>query len=187
VPDLRPVKSYFGELYESFKSLKGFPLSLASLVLAILAFHITPNAVVYWKYVIVAGLIGFLVLLVFFDFSVRLYKRTKFPLPKVPRALPPPSFYKGSKALLLLEPSELFGQQALVAIFSLKDEFEVFVGFGEAITIQEDKKIQISVNQAVDPSDRSIWDPVLSNDRNALEKLIIKPSLPANVGDISKS
>jgi hypothetical protein len=179
--------SYSAELYVSFKRLAGVPATIAGLVLGLAAFFYVPDANVPWKYVIVAIVACFMSLAVLFDASLRLHTRSRSPLPRILRSLAPTPIHQESVALLLLEPSELFGQQAVVSIFCLKDGFEVLVALGVVFTVQEDKKIQVLVRQAIDENDKDLWRSVLNNDIKILQQLVIKPSMPANVPAIRSS
>lgn len=49
---------------------------------------------------------------------------------------------------LVLKPNEYFAQDIFICIYLLKDEFEIYIGYGYVETIQaKDKNIQIKVEQ----------------------------------------
>lgn len=173
--------SFPAELYESFRRVSGVPVTILGVALAVAAFYFMPQAVLPWKHVVAGIVVVFVVVAVLLDLCVRLHKAAQSPLPRILRALPAGVGRQDCVALLLLEPSELFGQQAFVSIFHLKDGFEVLVALGEAIHVQRDKKVQILVLQTLGSADEHLWRTVLGNDPNVLRHILVKPSLPANL------
>jgi hypothetical protein len=77
-----------------------------------------------------------------------------------------------------LEPSELFSHGNAVS-FYLKDEdgFEVLLGVGSVMNIQDDERILVVMEKATDGHEEAIH-ALMNNDKRLLERLRVKPSIP---------
>ncbi len=95
----------------------------------------------------------------------------------LPRVLTARIFAEADSLLCLLEPSALFSHDTLVSLYYLgESEFERLIGFGVVFNIQENGMIQIMVTREIE-SCRDIFDKLRNNDRDALKKLRVKPSV----------
>jgi hypothetical protein len=171
------MKSFFFELYDSFTRINGWLFGLLGTALAIALWAWKPEATV--RIVIVVPIIVALlfVIVILFDSAYQLYRSIWKP-PRVIRANPAPELYKDGLALLLLNKSEMFGQDFLVSIYLQEDSFELLVGLGVVINIQFSGLVQVLVIQNTDSKQKDLWKDVLSNDCKHLDKLLVKPSIP---------
>lgn len=81
----------------------------------------------------------------------------------------------GHDLVLLLDPSELFSQNAVVSFYHLGDAgFEQFIGIGSVLNIQEDQRIQVAMSQTVDGYD-DVLEGLQQNRSTMLEKIRVKP------------
>jgi len=165
------------EIFESARRTQAWLLGVLGLLVAFSSFWITPNSTLPTRWVVVAGTPLVVLAVVLVDLTIRLHRQTGVRLPPV-RAVHSRAAAKGdSHLLLLLAASELFGHQVAVSIYSRIDEFEVMIGIGFVSTIQVDGTIQVEVSKRVSAYD-DVWTQVKSNDRRALQALVVKPSVP---------
>jgi len=110
------MKSFFFEIYESFKRINGWLFGFLGIALAIALWAWKPEATV--RIVLVVPIIVALlfVTVILFDSAYHLYRNIWKP-PRVIRTNPPPELYKDGLALLLLDKSEMFGQDFLVSVY----------------------------------------------------------------------
>lgn len=172
------MKNYFFDLYQSFTRIHGIPVALLGIVLGLVTFNYSSTDSVSLKVIVPLGIVLFLMLMTFIDNSIQNFKKVSNILPKVKRAITPTALHSGAKAILLLEPSDIFAHETLVAVYFLENDFERLIGVGFIITIQENGLIQVLVNKAIDEQDKNIWDNIYNNDITVLSKLQVKPSIP---------
>lgn len=110
--------------------------------------------------------------------SISLFQEKAKILPKIRQAKKPQNIYQPSIAWLLLEPSPMFGHESLVSIFYKEGDFEVLVGSGFILTVQENGLIQVLVTDNFYEQDEDFWSKVCGNDHQILSKLLVKPSIP---------
>ena len=166
------------ELYASFKEVRGYAVSAASLVIALILFYIDPDDTISVKWLFVGGTIAGIGVMVLVDFSIRAYRGATAKLPAVRAAKASPALYRDAIALLLLEKSPLFGHESLVSVYLKDEDFEILIGIGFVLTIQKGGLIQVLVTANFDPKSNNIWKEVIDNNVTTLKKLIIKPSIP---------
>ena len=112
------------------------------------------------------------------DNSIQNFNRISNILPKVKYARAPTELYSGSKAILLLDNSDIFAHEALVSVYLLENDFERLIGVGFILTIQANGLIQVLVNKAIEDKGGSIWESICRNDATVLSRLHVKPSIP---------
>ena len=103
------------------------------------------------------------------------------PLPKVKQGTKPPSLYTSAVALLLLEKTEIFGHESLVSVYYKEDNYEILIGLGFISTVQENGLIQVIVQSNVDDRYNDTWKLITSNNTNALERILVKPTIPKSI------
>lgn len=96
--------------------------------------------------------------------------RSDFVIPRVQRTQG--DHQKG--ILLLLEPSRLFGQGVAVSVFILRGGFEILIGVGFVLIVQQDQRIQIKVTSSL-PEHHDIWEALIKNDPDTLRNTLVKP------------
>jgi hypothetical protein len=97
-------------------------------------------------------------------------------LPKIRKVLKPPNSYEKASALLLVDPSALLSHDSSVTLFMLEDDYELLVGVGVVINIQNDKKVQVALFKNEDS--QQLVDQLKENKKHDLERLVLKPSVP---------
>ncbi len=171
------------ELYNSFIRVRGYVLALVGVVLTLLLFFVTPTTNIPVKWLVVFAIPLLLLLIVICDVAHRAMQ--DIVLPKVKASQPPPPLYPDAVAILLLEKSNLFGQDSGVSVYFKEDDFEVLVGWGYVLTVQQGGLIQVLIMQKVGQAQGSVWDQIKNNDGAVLKKLLVRPSIPKimlNVG-----
>jgi hypothetical protein len=106
-------------------------------------------------------------------------KDIHFVSPRVYRFIP-----SNAGGKLLTAAAEWLGSSSTCSIYYLEGEFELLIGFGAVVTIQQDKKIQIAIRKIADGTS-SYWSSIESNTGPTLTAIILKPGLPMealNVG-----
>jgi len=79
--------------------------------------------------------------------------------------------------ILLLSPSSLFSHDTLVSLYTYQDGFEELIAIGRVLVIQDDKKIQIIIQNLISPNIHLIKD-IGGNKKSVLENIIVKPNVP---------
>jgi hypothetical protein len=134
-------KRYLSQLYKSFKSTGGYVISFIGGILSFVAIRYQEEINLnFWS--IIFTTISIVIILSFFDSSIHFYKQSLNNSPSVLKVLK-----RGESTILLTDFSEYFQIQGLVTIFWLNEDYEEFVGYGEIINIQNDKKIQIDLKK----------------------------------------
>lgn len=172
------MKNYFFDLYQSFTRIHGVPVTLLGMCLGVIAFIYSPTDTLSLKIVFPVGIISFLMLATLIDNSIQNFKKVSNILPRVKQARIPTNLYSGAKAILLLEPSDIFAHETLVSVYYLENDFERLIGVGFILTIQTNGLIQVLINMAFEEQDDNIWERICRNDITVLSKLHVKPSIP---------
>ncbi len=135
---------YFNQLYKSFKSVGGFIIGVVATLATILSIKYE-NEIGLNFWLIIIFFIVLILVLTLFDLSIHFFKESLNKSPRIIKVLT-----RNNEKIILTEYSEMFQIQGLVTVFHFNDEFEDFVGYGEVINIQNDKKIQILIKKLVD-------------------------------------
>jgi hypothetical protein len=122
-----------------------------------------------------AAIIGIFVLVYALDHALRL---TDKQLPAIRWAGPAPPNYLDAKAILILEPSDLYALGSVVALYRDRDAYEEFVGMGRVESIQHNGRVQIAL-QSVIASAADAVDSLLKNESTTLRNYLVKPNVPA--------
>lgn len=178
------MKNLLFELYTSFLRIKGFSLSVISVFFALIAFYFTPENTIHIKILVPICLFSFLVFAVITDFAIRAYKNCLTKLPKVISAKKPPALYPNAIVLLLLSKSELFGHESIVSVYFQEDGFEILIGVGFVLTIQQDGLIQVLILKKIDFEKEHLWSDINANNNTILKKLLVKPTIPKQIIEI---
>lgn len=172
------MNSYIKYFYNSFKEIRGYALAVLGFVIAIIFWIWKPTDTIDLKVFVPIIIILSILLIILFNLSYTFFQKAQNMTPKVIQGRQPPKFQKESKALLLLEKSELFSQDAVVAIFYNDEGYERLIGAGFVLSIQNNGIIQIVISKALDDNDDSIWNKLISNDSVAIKKILVKPNVP---------
>ena len=138
------VKSFLEHLYDSVVRVRGWLIGALALVLSIAVFFMTPETKVVVGWLVVVGAPSALVIVILLDAAYTGWRASRRGLPEVRRVLESPSTYSGI-AIHIVDPSDLFGVDALVSVYAREDEYERLIGIGRVLTIQTNGYIQIGV------------------------------------------
>jgi membrane-bound metal-dependent hydrolase YbcI (DUF457 family) len=152
-------------------------LAVVGLALALLAFVVDKTSKWSAGWVIWVGAFFAIVLIITGRLAFDLYMRSRWPLPRVRYCHENTLLNGDTELLLLLDPSALFGVDSLVSVYGLSSDFEVLIGIGAVITIQQEGAIQVRVLRRVSAYE-AIWKKVAGNDKATLASLLIKPTVP---------
>lgn len=169
--------SFLGLIFSSFMKTNGPVIAVCGLLLGVIAAKFLNNTIsLLWVI-----LLFFLVLILIITFLAAAYKAfyiSKHILPKVIYSKKVNPTDGSFKVLCLLEPSELFSNNTLVSFYYVREgNFEEFVGFGNVINVQEDKRIQVSMDQYLDVQE-DIVNKLAENNALTLENIKVKPNIP---------
>jgi hypothetical protein len=153
-------KRYLKQLYKSFKSTGGFIIGTIGGICSILSFIYKEDLGIN-PYLVICGTIILIVIISLIDVSLHFYNETLNNSPEVYKVI-----IRGDTTILLTAYSEYLQVQGLVTIYWFNEGFEEFVGYGEVINIQNDKKIQIDLRKMV---------AGITNLEEKRKSLIIKP------------
>jgi len=153
-------KRYLKQLYDSFKSTGGFIIGAIGGICSILSFVFKEDIGIN-PYLVICGTIILIVIISLIDVSLYFYNETLNNTPEVYKVI-----IRGESTLLLTAYSDYLQIQGLVTIFWLNEGYEEFVGYGEVVNIQNDKKIQIELRKIADG---------MVNLEEKRKSLIIKP------------
>jgi len=163
---LMAEKRYIKHLYQSFKKTGGYILFSLGTVCSILSF-IFKDSIDISPLLVIVGTFCLILIFTFFDLSVYFYNETLNNLPKVFKVI-----NRDETTILLTEYSDLLQIQGFVTIYCLNEYFEEYIGYGEVINIQNDKKVQIYLKEI------AITQTRLEEIRNSL---IIKPYVTSKI------
>lgn len=79
-----------------------------------------------------------------------------------------------SQHLLLIDSSPLFGQGMSASIYLMEQGFEILIGEGYVLTVQQDQHIQIAVTRVLDGTG-GMWQQLAANSPDALKRTIVRP------------
>ena len=175
--------SFWKMFWRSAGKAYGGPLAILSGgPLAILLWWFPQATQVPLGIIIVASLLGFAVLLTLGHMAYSAIQELQGRLPRVINSRKGEDAFKSYPVVCLLEQSELFNHGVAVAFyFKGADEFEVLIGIGRVLNVQDDRRIQVGLNQAA-KGQKAIVEKLRENNRETLRQLIVKPSVPAGGG-----
>ena len=184
------MDGFWRDAWASFKATYGPVLTVLAFGLGLGAFFYAPGATatIGWKWLILAA--ALLVILVFTAWemlaSARRAARGRLPRTIAAVATSGDGKNEASPALLVLEPSNLFGHNALVSVYyneQLTDDqerrFELLIGYGWVSNVQGDGLIQVTVLELERRPD--IWKRIWNRELATLREVLVKPSVPFEV------
>jgi hypothetical protein len=172
------MRSFWGLIYDSFIRINGWLFGGLGLALSIATFFFSPETKFPVGWFVVLGSLSIVVVVVLYDASRTSWKASQRGLPAVRRTLEPPDIYQGIEKILIVEPSELFGVDALVSIYTTEEEYERLIGIGRVLNVQTNGYLQIGISTLTETSPDLI-DKLKGNDSAFLKKILVKPSVPS--------
>lgn len=155
-------------------------IGLISVLLGLFAMYIGPTDTIQLKYVFGIFLIFCVVLALFLQVAWEAHNDSIVKPIKVLTIVDTPRAYeKDYDSMLILEPSDLISHDSIVSVYHIdksRNDLEKFVGLGQVINVQNDKKIQVVVRKN-ENSEKSITD-IQSKAISELEFVLVKPSVP---------
>ena len=131
--------------------------------------------------VIVASTLGAAVLLTLIHMAYSAIQELSGRLPRVIYSSKGVGAFKNYPVVCLLEQSELFSHGVAVSFyFKGVEEFEVLIGIGHVLNVQEDRRIQVGLNRVVEGQEATV-SKLQGNNSDTLQRLIVKPSVLAPV------
>lgn len=172
-------KTFWGTIWSIYWSEQGRIITvLGAILLPIVLWGLAPNTVVPLTWALPIGIVCIIIIVTLANAAYQIFTETKRLLPRViyaRKSYPP---LEDAKALCLLEPSVLFSHNTLVSFYFVgDDEFELFMGIGLVVNIQEDGKIQVALLHVATGLQAEVQQ-LSQNDAAVLGKIRVKPNIP---------
>ncbi len=173
-----PPRSFLALLWESADATHIFAFGFVGLSVAFLAWYFLPKVCVPIILVVLLGAVWFILVVILGHAALKAFHFARKPLPAIRAAKSVPRVYSQFKALLFVEPSDLFSTGSLVSLYLIEDgEFELLFGVGEVLIVQESGLIQVGLRDVL-PEHADSISKLLANDATFLKNLRVKPSVP---------
>lgn len=178
--------NYFTELYKAFRRSHGPTITTVGFLMSIGFFYITPDQAVEFKYLVPIAIILAIIIFTLVDLSLALTRSGMNLIPKIRQARECPKLYSNGIAMLLLDPSPIFGVESFVSVYSRETDFEILIGYGFVANVQENGLIQVIVLGSLLNETDETWNKIVQNNTNDIKKILVKPSLPRTLeGNLS--
>ena len=176
-------QSFWKMFWRSARRAYGGLVAVLSLPLAIFLWIFPPTTCVPLGMIIVASTLGISILLTLAHMAYSLIQELSDQLPRVIHSREGAGAFKNHPVLCLLEQSELFSHGVAVS-FYFKDagEFEILIGTGLVLNVQDDRRIQVGLNQVAEGQEVTVR-KLQEGNSDTLQRLIVKPNVPAFVMD----
>jgi len=162
--------SFWAEAYNSFRSTGGFILTVVGGAIGVWTVLFPTPFQVDVRWVLLIFILAYIASVTFADLAKRALG-SGYASPRVIVAR-----RDGDVMLLLLAPSQAFGNNSVVSVYQRESEFEIFIGVGRVNTIQQDGRIQVLI---LDQSNREdLWERICKPEVALLSTLIVKPTIP---------
>ena len=141
-------QSFWKKFWWSTRRSYGALVVILSMPLALLLWYFPPTTRVPLGMVIVTGTLGIAILLTLAHMAYSAIQELSGRLPRVIHSRKGPGAFEDYLVVCLLEQSELFSHGVAVS-FYFKDsgEFEVLIGIGLVLNVQDDRRIQVGLRQ----------------------------------------
>ena len=171
-------QTFWSQFWASMRRAYGGLVIVLGIPISFLLWYVKPNQNVPLSTVLPLGFVCIGIIFTLSHMSYVVWQNRRKPFPRVIHSRQPTSVWKDYDFLCLLEPSDLFSQGYFVSIY-IKDEdgFEVLIGLGSVLNIQDDERILIGMSVAAEGYD-DVIKAIANNDKKRLEQLIIKPNIP---------
>lgn len=165
---------FWGLIWSSFLKIQGITIGFLALLISIFFWLYSPDKNISLRFAVP---IFILLIVVIFTFASAAYESFKISRHNIPKIVLGKKI--GSNLLCLLEPSELFSHDTLVSFFYIEESFEELIALGKVINIQEDGKIQVTVNLILRAHEDTIT-KLEQNDANVIKRIKVKPNIPGS-------
>jgi len=169
------MKETFGSLlWSSFRQIYGPIVSVLSVFFAMLFWVFLPITSTPLIYLVIIGLITFIIILTLGQATYTSFKTSQKELPRVINSK---TDQKTGNIICVLEPSILFSQGIAVTFYYVSDdEFEIRIGIGQVILIQRNGKIQVLLDRPISGQE-AILEGLGNNNDIIKNRIYIKPSM----------
>lgn len=168
---------FWREFYGSFTRVQGWVLAVLGVLLSLATFFWSDDTSIPIGWVATIATVLTILIVTLVEMSRALAVRVQNPLPRVLACLEP-SPSTGDRRILLLEPSDLYGHDAVVSVYHARDDgFEVLVALGYVATVQQNGRIQVVIARQLpsDPGPDQVFD---SRNATNLRRLLVRPGAP---------
>jgi len=173
--------SFLGVVWQTFVRLYGPVLAFLGIAISLTVWVVKPDARVPVAVIVPAGLVAVILLLVLLEAGRSAWHLRTPGLPRVLYATAAMPGLPRVQLVCLLEPSEMFSHGVQVGFyFQNEDGFELLVGIGRVLNVQDDKRVQVGLTRAL-PGQEATVNQISQNARNVLEKVRVKPWVPHDV------
>lgn len=163
--------SIFQRIYNGLPAFVS-AIGILGAAFAVFAYFVSTEARTAIAWVVVAAFVPLSACAMLADMLRQAIKEGRTHLPRIVRCL---SMQQAqSPQLLLIASSPLFGQGMSASIYSMEQGFEILIGEGYVLTVQQDGHIQIAVTRFIDDRE-SIWQQLAINSPDALKRTIVRP------------
>lgn len=169
-------KSFWGFVWSNFLKIQGVFLSVVGIAL----WFFTPQANIPLGLTLLILILSLVLIITFASTAYELFTTNKqlFPLPRVLLSKKITAKNQTIDFIFLLEPSELFSNDALVSFYYFGDDnFEQLIAIGRVRNIQQDSKVQVEVIYSISGSE-DILNNLEQNDKVTLKRTRVKPNIP---------
>jgi hypothetical protein len=170
-------ESFWASIWVSFLRANGVLIGVLAVVVSVAFWLVAPDTSVPLGLALPIGLLCLVLIVTLGNAAYENFRRSRRLLPSVLHARKPPAETLGAKVLCLLEPSELFSHDALVSFYYVDEEgFEQLIGMGVVLNVQEDRKIQVALTQAIEGHVEKL-EKLVQNEARILKKIRVKPDI----------
>ncbi|MGJ8657115.1 MAG: hypothetical protein ACSHX6_11750 [Akkermansiaceae bacterium] len=164
-------------IYEGLRRTHGVTMGIAGMILAFIMWKFAPNSKIDLFWLAPLIIIPSIFIIGLIDACRQLATIKTQPLPKVKafRESYPP--FEQASGVLLIEPSALYAFNSEVSVYLDVGGFEVPVGIGYVLNIQQNQLVQVLITQLFSKNaEDKTWEDVKNNNHDALARLLVRPS-----------
>jgi hypothetical protein len=172
--------SFWRLLLKNAFSIQGVLLALAAIAVGL---FFRPDLSIPANLVFLGGIIAAFLLTLVSSMLFEVWPLLRRSPPKV-RSAQQITIQGQQRLLLLLEPSDMFGFDAVVSVYRTNGDFEEMIGIGRVLTIQENGFIQITIEQIDPATDGEFVANLGAGNVNALAETLVKPTVPRSYANI---
>jgi hypothetical protein len=174
-------RTFLSVIWQSFIRIHGVVVTLIGVALSIVVWLVKPDATVPVAILVPIAVLVAIVLVVLLDAGHSAWLIRSPGLPRVLYATAAVPGIPHAQLVCLLEPSDTFSYGVQVGFYYQNpDGFELLVGIGRVVNIQDDKRVQVCLTRSV-PGQENNVNLISQNTKNVLERVRVKPSVPHDV------
>ena len=174
-------QSFWKRFWLSAQKSYGALVAILSMALALLQWFFPPATRVPLGIVLFASTLGAAVLFTLAHMAYSAIQELSGRLPRVIHSRKGTGAFENHHVVCLLEQSELFSHGVAVSFyFKANGEFEVLIGIGLVLNVQEGRRTQVGLNRVAKGQEATVSKLQVGNS-DALQRLIVKPNIPSFV------